>query len=317
LAQNASSSAAGGLFADIIKAPAVQDPRAATGAWRSVDLARHLRAAQPFFAALLPAIFPQRSIVIVTPDLKTQENFQQDLETWLAQRSIPDTRMFFYPAWEIFPHEDKLPHADVISDRLQTLVALSEKSEALKPPSKLVVTSVTALLQRTFPPGEIQKRTRTLLRGDKIAPLDLIDFLEEQGYEPEAQVSQKGEIALRGGILDVFPPTSPWPVRLEFFGDELESLREFDPLTQVSRGEISSVMLPPAGELGILKKRSREPEAGGQNEMAFATLPDYLPRETIFLLCEPESLAVHAENTRRKFPRTIHFLFPGRIFWLT
>ena len=77
-------------------------------------------------------------------------------------------------------------------------------------------------------------------RGDKIAPLDLIEFLEEQGYEPEAQVSQKGEIALRGGILDIFPPTSPWPVRLEFFGDELESLREFDPLTQISREEIVS-----------------------------------------------------------------------------
>jgi transcription-repair coupling factor (superfamily II helicase) len=81
----------------------------------------------------------------------------------------------------------------------------------------------------------------------QIAPLDLIEWLEEQGYEPEAQVSQKGEIALRGGIVDVFPPTSPWPVRLEFFGDELESLREFDPLTQVSRGEISkSLCRPPA-----------------------------------------------------------------------
>jgi transcription-repair coupling factor (superfamily II helicase) len=106
--------------------------------------------------------------------------------------------------------------------------------------------------------GEIQKRTRSLARGDKIAPLDLIEWLEEQGYEPEAQVSQKGEIALRGGILDVWPLTSPWPVRLEFFGDELESLRFFDPLTQISRGEISRVTLPPAGELGILKNRSAE-----------------------------------------------------------
>ena len=84
------------------------------------------------------------------------------------------------------------------------------------------MTSVTALLQKTFPPGEIMERTRRLGRGEKIAPLDLIEWLEEQGYEPEAQVSQKGEIALRGGILDVFPLTSPWPVRLEFFGDELE-----------------------------------------------------------------------------------------------
>ena len=161
-----------------------------------------------------------------------------------AQEARPQT--LFYPAWEVFPHEGKLPHADVISDRLLTLVSLSDNS-------RLVVTSVTALLQKTFPPGEIQERTRTLARGDQINPLDLIEWMEEQGYEPEAQVSQKGEIALRGGIVDVWPLTSPWPARLEFFGDELESLRYFDPLTQISREEISRVTLPPAGELGILK----------------------------------------------------------------
>jgi transcription-repair coupling factor (superfamily II helicase) len=165
------------------------------------------------------------------------------------------------------------------------------------------VNSVTALLQKTFPPGEIQKRTRALKRGDKIAPLDLIEWLEEQGYEPEAQVSQKGEIALRGGILDVFPPTSPWPLRLEFFGDELESLREFDPLTQISRGEIISITLPPAGELGILKNRIQNSEARSKNEASLATLLDYLPRKTIFILCEPESLAVYADSYEQQIPK--------------
>ena len=236
------------------------------------------------------------------------------------------TSLLFFPEWEVFPHEGKLPHADVISDRLQTLVALAEKpfiptresatsqepaalpqgfgvrqsSGALGsrgavesgrrlPQSKtqardegeqpadanrglgnsrpdsddgrrstpslpIVVTSVTALLQKTFAPGDLKNRTRRLQRGDKIAPLDLIEWLEDQGYEPEAQVSQKGEIALRGGIVDIFPPVAPWPVRLEFFGDELESLREFDPLTQISRQEIAAVTIPPAGELGILKR---------------------------------------------------------------
>jgi len=172
--------------------------------------------AQPFFAALLQKLIPQKTVVIVTENLRTQESFQQDLETWL------DESPQFYPAWEILPHEDKLPHADVISDRLQTLVSLSDNSKLKTQNSKLIITSVTALLQKTFPFGEIQERTRTFERGSKIAPLDLIEFLEEQGYEPEAQVSQKGEIALRGGIVDIFAPTSPWPVRLDFFGDELE-----------------------------------------------------------------------------------------------
>ena len=178
---------------------------------------------------------------------------------------------------------------------MQTLVSLSDNSKLKTQNPKLIVTSVTALLQKTFPPGEIQERTRTFERGSKIAPLDLIEFLEEQGYEPEAQVSQRGEIALRGGIVDIFPPTSPWPVRLDFFGDELESLREFDPLTQVSRGEIASVTLPPAGELGILKQR--------QNQKPLATLLDYLPRETIFLLCGSDSLAVHADSYELQVPK--------------
>lgn len=242
--------------------------------------------AQPFLAALLRNIFPQRPIVVVTDGLKTQESFQQDLETWLA---VPP---LFYPAWEILPHENKLPHVDVIAERLETLVALSRTSELETRNSKLIVTSVTALLQKTFPPAELKQQTRRLKRGDRINPLDLIEWLETQGYEPEAQVTQKGEIAMRGGIVDVFPPTSPWPVRLEFFGDELESLREFDPQTQISREEITSITLPPAGELGILKSRV----STGSRASELATLLDYLPSETIFVFCEPELLTARADE---------------------
>jgi len=251
---------------------------------------------QPFFVVLLQKLLPHRPVVIVTENLKTQESFQQDLETWLGAAPL------FYPAWETLPHEGKLPHADVISDRLQTLIELADHSKSKIVNSKLVVTSVTALLQKTFPPGEICERTRSLARGERIAPLDLIEFLEAQGYEPEAQVSQKGEIALRGGIVDIFPPTSPWPVRLEFFGDELESLRYFDPITQISRAEIASVTLPPAGELGILKNSRQKSAARSQNEALLATLLDYLLRETIFVLCAPESLAIHADTYAQQVP---------------
>jgi transcription-repair coupling factor (superfamily II helicase) len=298
------------------------------------------QAAQPFFAVLLRKIFPRRPIVVVTDNLKTQESFQQDLETWTrvagsmmrqepggsnsgSQPSTLNSQPLFYPAWDVLPHEGKLPHADTISDRLQTLVQLSELSTLNSQLSTLVVTSVTALLQKTFPPGEIQKRTRTLARGDKINPLDLIEWLEEQGCEPEAQVTQKGEIALRGGILDVWPLTSPWPVRLEFFGDELESLRHFDPLTQISREEILSVTLPPAGELGILKKMQNA-ECRMQNKDAqpstlnpqpgLATLPDYLPPETIFLLCEPEQLATCADEYAQQIPENDPFFIPWTDF---
>jgi len=250
-------------------------------------------AARPFFAALVQQLFPQRPVIVVTENLKAQENYQQDLETWLGSAPL------FFPAWETLPHEDKLPHADVISERLETLVTLSAAAKVGTQAIKPIVTNVTALLQKTFTPNEIRERNRSLERGSKIAPLNLIEFLEEQGYEPEAQVTQKGEIALRGGIVDVFPPTSPWPVRLEFFGDDLESLRHFDPLTQISREEISQITLPPAGELGLLKAKAINLPGTG---LELATLLDYLPREAIFLLCEPEALAVHAGSYDLQIP---------------
>jgi transcription-repair coupling factor (superfamily II helicase) len=328
------------LFAGISQAPAVQSLARRLEDGGVLTCAGVCQTARPFFAILLQKIFPHRPLVLVAPDLKTQESFQQDIETWqaiqstvhspqpkvdnapssiphpLARRSEAETApsSLFFPAWEILPHEGKLPHADTISDRLQTLVALSEKSAIGNRQSAMVVTSVAALLQKTFPRDEIQKRTRGLQRGDKVNPLDLIEWLEEQGYEPEAQVTQKGEIALRGGILDVWPLTSPWPARLEFFGDELESLRHFDPFTQISRAETLNVTIPPAGELGILKREQvtgdkwqEFPTApGGQNPVtrhpSFATLLDYLPRETIFLLCEPEQLALRADKYAQQIP---------------
>jgi len=253
--------------------------------------------AQPFFAALLKQLFPSRPVVVVTDNLKTQESFQQDLETWTrvsaaATSSVPP---LFFPAWDILPHEGKLPHADVISDRLQSLVALAASAKHGVRNAELINASVTALLQRTFAPDALKQRTRTLTRGERSDPHDLIEWLESQGYEPEAQVTQKGEIALRGGILDVFPPTSPWPVRLEFFGDELESLRYFDPLTQISREEITETTLPPAGELGVLKRELEQ-------RPPTATLLDYLSADTIFLLCEPESLEQQVEEYAQQIP---------------
>jgi transcription-repair coupling factor (superfamily II helicase) len=243
--------------------------------------------AQPFLAALLRYLFPKRPIVAVAEGLKTQESFQQDLATWLGIQPL------FYPAWEILPHDDRLPHVDVISERLETLVALSrDDSTNSHEPSPMVVTSVVALLQRTFPRALLTEQTRSLARADRIDPLDLVEWLEERGYEPEAQVTQKGELSLRGGILDVYPPTQPWPLRLEFFGDELESLRYFDPLTQISREEISSAILPPAGELGLLKKR-QIPDSPAHN---LGTLVDYLPKETIFLICAPEQVEARAQE---------------------
>ncbi|MCW5556202.1 MAG: hypothetical protein KIS67_29140, partial [Verrucomicrobiae bacterium] len=336
MAQDSQVPAAGSLFDRVAHTPAVQSlaqrlERGGALSWPGV-----CPAAQPFLAALLHALFPKRALVVVTDGLKTQEAFQQDLQTWLQMKTnvnglkpratstqsfLLRTQPLFYPAWEVLPHEGRLPHADAISDRLETLVTLSRREEPETEESPIIVTSVTALLQRTFPPETLRDRTRVLERGDRANPLDLVEWLEEQGYEPEAQVTQKGEMALRGGILDVFPPTNPWPVRLEFFGDELESLREFDPLTQISRGEVAAVTLPPAGELGILKRDLERGSAthsksnpsiasscGSTIGAPLATFLQHLPDSAIFLLCEPEQLAVRADEYAAHVPAGDPFL---------
>ena len=284
-------------------------------------------AAHPFLAVLLASLFPGRPVFVVAQDLKTQEVFQQDIQTWLAHLAGPAGRgrpgdggglserdardlndqcghsgspdyggslgeggAFFYPSWEVLPQEARLPHVDVISERLETLVALAQKPA---PQARIVVASVTALLEKTLPPSELDRRTRRLQRGDHTDPLDLIEWLETQGYEPEAQVSQKGDISLRGGILDLWPLTSRFPVRLEFFGDQLESLRNFDPLTQISRDQVGQITIPPGGELGLLKQAPARPEDPAPPA---ASLLDYLPPGSIFLLCEPASLRERARD---------------------
>ena len=261
--------------------------------------------AQPFLVAWLHLCFPGRVILVVTPEARRQEQFQQDLETWLrvlrvdpgslgdaegSGSSVVGGLSLYFPAWEVLPGEDRLPHVDTISERLETLVRLGrwDQEEA----ARVVVTCGIALLQRTYAPEELRRRLRLLRRGDRVDPVELVEWLEAQGYEPEVQVTQKGELAWRGGIVDVFAPTEPWPIRLEFFGDTLESLRSFDPLTQMSRGTTDSVVLGPAGELGLLKRAWQSAAAGTGEPPHMSGLLEHLPPGAIVVVCEPEEVAM-------------------------
>lgn len=272
-------------------------------------------AAQGFWAALLRHLFPSRPILVICESLKAQEILHQDLNTWVAAVAgspapLPSARIeatpppapgtrpgpWFYPDWEILPGDNRLPHADVISERLETLVALDRAGAGGKEAAPVIVTNVLALLQRTFAPPDLRRMTRHLQRGTKVDPLDLVEWLESVGYEPEAQVTQKGEISLRGGILDVYPLTSPWPIRLEFFGDELDSLRQFDPVTQTSRETIAAAALCPAGEYGLLKQA----RAGASGPpLRPATLLDHLPDDSLLLVCGPGEIAARAAEYSR------------------
>ena len=266
--------------------------------------------AQPLLASLLKHRFPSRRILLVAEGARTQETFLQDVETWQAgfDSVQPSARVAYFPAWEVLPHEDNLPHADVLGERLDTLLNLLLTPPRASTPAPLIVTSVTALLQRTFPRAELEARTRTLRVGDQIDPLDLVEWLEDQAYEPEAQVNHKGDISLRGGILDVFPLSRPWPVRLEFFGDEIESIRQFDPISQMSRDTLEEVTLPPGGELGILKRLQSSPDG----TVVPASILDYLRAEDIVLVAGPDRIGEQAAEYERQVPRGDPFLHPWK-----
>jgi transcription-repair coupling factor (superfamily II helicase) len=285
----------GDIFSAVLSVPAVQSLQRRVEQGGVLSFESVSAGAQPFFAAMLARLFPERAIVVVTEGLRQQEVFQQDVETWMGTDKNPR----FFPQWEILPHEARLPHADVISERLSTLVALGQ------PAGQVVVDSVVALLQKTFQPNDLKRRTRELRKGETLDPLDLIEWLEEQSYDAETQVTEKGHVSMRGGIVDFWPMTSPWPVRLEFFGSELESLRYFDPVTHNSREEIQSIVIPPGGELGLLKK---------SNVPGMATLLDYLPSNAIILLCDPESLADQANRYQSQAATADPFLVSWREF---
>jgi len=278
---------------DWLDSPAAVRLREAGSVRGSLGLHGVAPAAHAWLVAALHRLHPGRTVVAVADTLRSQEQLHADAATWLDGE-----RPLFFPAWDILPQDSRLPAADLVSERLETLMALQRPvpGGALPAPGqaagRLVVTSVTALQQPTFAPDDLQLRTRRLARGQSVDPLELIEWLEAQGYEPEAQVSAKGELSWRGGIIDLWPLHRPWPVRLEFFGDELESLREFDPHRQTRLETIDACEVPPAGELSLLR-----PRPGSETPPPpVSALDAHWGPDALVVLCGPEALALQAAH---------------------
>ena len=241
-------------------------------------------AAQPFLAAFLKHSFAKRTLLVVAPNNKAQERLHQDLGTWLRleSSSVP---LSFFPEWEVMPHEARLPHGGIIRERLQTLDSLAH--------SPIICATAPSLAQRTLSAQMLKQRVRTIGKGDQVTIDELLSWLAVQGYARFPQVGQRGEMARRGGIVDVFPYTSALAFRLDFFGDEVESIRTFDPVTQLSVDTVEQVVLSPGGEVGLL-----------QNEPATAksTLLDHLPKDTIVVLCEAEEISLSLQDYFARVP---------------
>jgi transcription-repair coupling factor (superfamily II helicase) len=159
----------------------------------------------------------------------------------------PEIETITLPAWDCLPYDRVSPNAEIMSRRIDALTRLVEP-----PPSgahRIVLTTVNAVLQRVPPRALFRDRVLKLGRGGRIALDRLTGFLGRNGYSRTDTVREAGEYAVRGGILDLFPSGAAAPLRLDFFGDTLEGLRRFDPLTQRSTGTVDGIILKPVSEI--------------------------------------------------------------------
>ena len=191
-----------------------------------------------------------------------------------AMRAVASTAPFFapelevlsYPAWDCLPYDRASPTLRVMSERLATLHALQTKSD--KP--RLLVTTVNAATQRTLTPFRIRQLVARLAPGERIGLDKLAALLQANGYVRLDTVNDHGEFAVRGGLVDLFPSGAEQALRLDFFGDEIESVRTFDPQDQRTTGRVDGFTLLPASEAlldedSIKRFRTRYREKFGAN----------------------------------------------------
>ena len=176
-----------------------------------------------------------------------------------------DVSVLTLPAWDCLPYDRVSPNAEIASRRIDTLTRLADEGAGQR---RIVLTTVNALVQRVPPRKLFEGRSIALGVGGRI-PIDrLVSFLQRNGYRRSETVREAGEFAIRGGIVDVFPAGATEPLRLDFFGDAIESIRRFDAISQRTTGTVDHASLKPVSEVlldqqAIQRFRSRYREAFG------------------------------------------------------
>lgn len=266
--------------------------------------------------------FLQRTLCCILPADEHLEILAQDIAFFSK------VRVLLYPSFEIPPYTPLSPDPATVCNRLATLYQLQENPEPC-----IVLTSAEAVLRRVLPASELNAHCELVIAGEETDRDALIAALTASGYQLCDMVRQEGDLSLRGGIVDVFPPTvdatQAGPLRLDFFGDTVESIRIFDPLTQRSRQSLaeavllpaSDLLFPPSGKRDALLARLaaaaeqhnwpsgetrmlRERLATGQHfpgmefllpllyggRAGLQTVFDYLPAKAALIVCDPPAV---------------------------
>jgi transcription-repair coupling factor (superfamily II helicase) len=213
-----------------------------------------------------------KQFVIVVAAQRDLESWERDISSWYcAVRGVTECAdaVAVLPASESDPYAGGSPHAETLEKRALALWSLARHRKSGTgsspvgiqapdaPAMDFVLLTSRALARRTLPPAEIVKAGAVLRRDEDISPEELIEKLFAGGYVREDPVGAIGDFSMRGGILDVWPPGRSAPVRIEFFGDTVESIREFDPETQLSTTQLAQIEIAPMRELIVTARDFR------------------------------------------------------------
>jgi transcription-repair coupling factor (superfamily II helicase) len=236
--------------------------------------------AQALFVAAAAQAMPHGTVLYLLPGDGALEEAVTDIRFFLSaleglSADAGDRAVLPFPSHEVDPYRGMAPHVGVTSARARALHALVSGT------ARVIVSSAGALLPRVSAPDRLLRASIELKPGQEIAPTDLGELLVDAGFTREDPADQHGEFAIRGGILDVFPAGEAQPVRIEFIGDTIETLRIYDPATQRSIHAIDQLSIIPLRD--VLDDRS-------------ATFFDYLSLATTsrLIVAEPDEVSAQA-----------------------
>jgi transcription-repair coupling factor (superfamily II helicase) len=198
-----------------------------------------IESAQPFLVATIASIWHRDAAIwVICPTVRRQELFFESLSNWNSNAA-------FLPEAEFAAVENVLPDPEIAAERLALLSQIEKESAC-----ELIVTTRTALDQPAPKRGKLRAAALEIRHGASLGMADLLNALSSAGYERVVQVTTRGQFAVRGGIVDIFSWQTALPFRIEFLGDEIESLREFDLDTQTSvrKREEASILLSAADD---------------------------------------------------------------------
>ena len=170
--------------------------------------------------------------------------------------AAPDIEVLEFPAWDCQPYDRASPNAAIAARRMLVLSRLARSRSSADRP-RILSTTVSAILQRVPPRDSVARESFSAAPGNSVSTDDLAAWLEINGFLRSDVVRDTGEYAVRGGIVDLFAPGMPAPVRLDFFGATLESIRPFDPETQRSTGQLRALDLVPMSEVQLTTESIR------------------------------------------------------------